>query len=110
MYDPYGIYGGALAQQLSPSVTVPAVPGENGAKSYPLGKDSSVILADSTADNVIWLKVTDSYGNASCKRGVVTWEQPHEESNATPNDQYVTVDKFNELYKKVDNLLEELNG
>lgn len=110
MYDPFGLYGGALAQQLSPTVTVPAVPGENGAKSYPLGKDSSVILADSTADNVIWLKVTDSYGNASYKRGVVNWESAPEENKTAPKEEYVTVDKFNELYKKVDNLLEELNG
>lgn len=87
---------------------VPTVPGEDGAKSYPLGRNSSVILADSTRDNTLWLKVTDSYGTPTYKHGVVTWTESKEKTEETNSENYVSMEQFKELEKKVNDLLEEL--
>jgi hypothetical protein len=77
-------------------------------KAIPWGRNSSVILADSTHDNTLWLKVTDSYGTPTYKHGVVTWTESKEKTEESNYENYVSMEQSKELEKKVNDLLGEL--
>lgn len=85
------------------------VHGEDGAKAYGLGPNSSVLLMDET-DNIVWAKVTDGAGYATLRGFRITPIETNVTSTRVDAEQYVSLKDFNDLKTKVDKLVEELNG
>jgi len=77
------------------------VKGEEGAKAYPVGANSSVALFDEDSD-IFYLKTTDSGGFPSIRKFRFMEEAEHPiEVSPTSTDEYVSKDKFNELSEQL---------
>lgn len=129
MYNPTLPYGGlgynfnaSFTQPMVQSQPIPATPiesiktvhGEEGAKAFPLGAKSSVILVDET-DNVVWFKFTDDACYATLKgyRLLPLQDEASKESKQTrtakSSTKYVTKKEFDELKTKIEKMEESLN-
>lgn len=88
------------------------VQGEAGAKSYLVAPNNTVQLWDSESQT-IYLKSADASGMPSMKildYTIRAAETPHNPAQAPINDNYVTLDKFNEIRGKLSHLEAELNA
>lgn len=79
---------------------VPVVDGENGANSYPLPPDSSVLLLDKQ-DPIVWFKSTDSGGFANVKGFSIT---PIKTKQEEIDDNYNDLDQ---RLKRIEEMLNE---
>lgn len=95
------------SMQQEPSIKVPQVHGENGAKAYSLPPDSSILLMDET-DSIIWAKMTDAAGYPTLKGFRVVPMDDVEMKEETPV--YVTTKEFDKLADKVNKLVKDLGG
>lgn len=80
----YGQQYGQYQQQ--PKQEVVKVNGENGARAYPIGANSSALLLDESGV-IVWLVVTDGAGYKTCKAYDIA---PHEEA---PTPDYNTLEQ-----------------
>lgn len=86
--------------------TIQQVEGEFGIKAYPLRPGESVIAIDTTAENILWIKVCNANGVPTIQKLKYGIEDTY-----NPNDSnYVSKKDFNELSAKLDKVLEELNN
>ena len=60
--NPYLPVASPVIPQIIPKMEIQKAHGEEGAKAYAIGPDSSVILLD-TVDPIVWIVVTDSVGS-----------------------------------------------
>lgn len=93
--------------QPQPSVplrSVQQVEGHLGIKTYPLRPGESVIAIDTTANDIMWMKVCDASGLPTIKR--IRFKIEDDTSSDTD---YVSRKDFDELSKKLDKLLEGRN-
>lgn len=117
MYNPNNLYGmNGLQMQVPNSLgamqnnqEIIRVHGEEGAKAFGLGPNSSVLLMDET-DNIVWAKVTDGAGYATLRGFRITPIETTVAAAPSESVQYVSTKEFNDLKKVVDALVEELNG
>lgn len=92
--------------QITPLRTIQQVEGEFGIKAYPLRPGESVIAIDTTAEDVLWIKICNANGVPTIQKVKYTIEDTY-----NPNDSnYVSKKDFNELSAKLDKVLEELNN
>jgi hypothetical protein len=91
-------------QQSTPLRCVQQVEGELGIKTYPLRPGESVIAIDTTAEDIMWIKVCNASGLPSIKK--IRFKIEEDDSS---NTEYVSRKDFDELSKKLDKLLEERN-
>jgi hypothetical protein len=92
--------------QVAPLRTIQQVEGEFGIKAYPLRPGESVIAIDTTADDILWIKVCNANGVPTIQKIKYSIEDTY-----NPNDSnYVSKKDFNELSAKLDKVLEELNN
>lgn len=92
--------------QVAPLRTIQQVEGEFGIKAYPLRPGESVIAIDTTADDILWIKVCNANGVPTIQKLKYGIEDTY-----NPNDNnYVSKKDFNELSAKLDKVLEELNN
>lgn len=92
--------------QITPLRTIQQVEGEFGIKAYPLRPGESVIAIDTTADDILWIKVCNANGVPTFQKIKYTVEDTY-----NPNDNnYVSKKDFNELSAKLDKVLEEINN
>lgn len=92
--------------QVTPLRIIQQVEGEFGIKAYPLRPGESVIAIDTTADDVLWIKVCNANGVPTIQKIKYTIEDTY-----NPNDNnYVSKKDFNELSAKLDKVLEEINN
>lgn len=111
-YNPYGPYapqpnyGGGFQQPQQPQQTYAFVNGVEGAKSYPMQPNQTVMLMDSEQP-VCYMKQSNGMGQATLKyyRLVETSEQELRGSAAKPSVDYVTKAEFEALSKQVAELL-----
>ena len=95
-----------MQTQVTPLRTIQQVEGEFGIKAYPLRPGESVIAIDTTAENILWIKVCNANGVPTIQKIQYTVEDAY-----NPNDSnYVSKKDFNELSAKLDKVLEELNN
>jgi hypothetical protein len=92
-------------QQSVPLRSVQQVEGELGIKTYPLRPGESVIAIDTTAEDIMWMKVCDASGLPTIKKIRFKIEE-----NTGSETDYVSRKDFDELSKKLDKLLEDRNG
>lgn len=86
--------------------TIQQVEGEFGIKAYPLRPGESVIAVDSTANDILWIKICNANGVPTIQKVKYSVEDTY-----NPNDNnYVSRKDFNELSAKLDKVLEELNN
>jgi hypothetical protein len=86
--------------------TIQQVEGEFGIKAYPLRPGESVIAIDTTADDILWIKICNANGVPTIQKLKYGIEDTY-----NPNDSnYVSKKDFNELSAKLDKVLEELNN
>lgn len=86
--------------------TIQQVEGEFGIKAYPLRPGESVIAIDTTAEDILWIKVCNANGVPTIQKIKYSIEDTY-----NPNDNnYVSKKDFNELSAKLDKVLEELNN
>lgn len=95
------------SMQQEPSIKVPRVHGENGAKAYSLPPDFSILLMDET-DSIIWAKMTDAAGYPTLKGFRIVLMDDAEMKEETPV--YVTTKEFDKLADKVNKLVKDLGG
>ena len=92
--------------QVTPLRTIQQVEGEFGIKAYPLRPGESVIAIDTTAEDILWIKVCNANGVPTIQKIKYSIEDTY-----NPNDSnYVSKKDFNELSAKLDKVLEELNN
>lgn len=92
--------------QVTPLRTIQQVEGEFGIKAYPLRPGESVIAIDTTAEDILWIKVCNANGVPTIQKIKYSIEDTY-----NPNDNnYVSKKDFNELSAKLDKVLEELNN
>lgn len=92
--------------QVAPLRTIQQVEGEFGIKAYPLRPGESVIAIDTTAEDVLWIKVCNANGVPTIQKIKYSIEDTY-----NPNDNnYVSKKDFNELSAKLDKVLEEINN
>ena len=92
--------------QVTPLRTIQQVEGEFGIKAYPLRPGESVIAIDTTAEDILWIKVCNANGVPTIQKLKYSIEDTY-----NPNDSnYVSKKDFNELSAKLDKVLEELNN
>ena len=92
--------------QVTPLRTIQQVEGEFGIKAYPLRPGESVIAIDTTADDILWIKVCNANGVPTIQKIKYSIEDTY-----NPNDNnYVSKKDFNELSAKLDKVLEEINN
>lgn len=92
--------------QVTPLRTIQQVEGEFGIKAYPLRPGESVIAIDTTAEDILWIKVCNANGVPTIQKLKYGIEDTY-----NPNDSnYVSKKDFNELSAKLDKVLEELNN
>ena len=92
--------------QITPLRTIQQVEGEFGIKAYPLRPGESVIAIDTTADDILWIKVCNANGVPTIQKVKYSIEGTY-----NPNDSnYVSKKDFNELSAKLDKVLEEINN
>ena len=111
-YGPYGApnynYGQAYQQPQQQANTYAFVNGIEGAKSYPMGPNQTVMLMDS--DNPIaYMKTSNAMGQATLKyfRLVETSEQELRNKSIQPSADYATKADLDALAKKVDSLMQK---
>ncbi len=94
------------SQQTTTLRTIQQVEGEFGIKAYPLRPGESVIAIDTTAEDVLWIKICNANGVPTIQKLKYGIEDTY-----NPNDSnYVSKKDFNELSAKLDKVLEELNN
>lgn len=92
--------------QVAPLRTIQQVEGEFGIKAYPLRPGESVIAIDTTAEDILWIKVCNANGVPTIQKIKYSIEDTY-----NPNDNnYVSKKDFNELSAKLDKVLEEINN
>lgn len=92
--------------QVAPLRTIQQVEGEFGIKAYPLRPGESVIAIDTTAEDILWIKVCNANGVPTIQKLKYGIEDTY-----NPNDSnYVSKKDFNELSAKLDKVLEEINN
>lgn len=92
--------------QVTPLRTIQQVEGEFGIKAYPLRPGESVIAIDTTAEDILWIKVCNANGVPTIQKIKYSIEDTY-----NPNDSnYVSKKDFNELSAKLDKVLEEINN
>ena len=92
--------------QVTPLRTIQQVEGEFGIKAYPLRPGESVIAIDTTAEDILWIKVCNANGVPTIQKLKYSIEDTY-----NPNDSnYVSKKDFNELSAKLDKVLEGLNN
>lgn len=100
-------YSGAYSYP-TPAQQIVRVHGEEGAKAFALGPNSSVLLMDET-DNVVWAKVSDGAGYCTLRGFRII---PLEESNVVAEQpkstEYVSKQDFDELKARFEKLEGEL--
>ena len=95
MINPYLTPQGQYAQQ--PRQEVVKVNGENGARAFPLGANSSAMLLD-TSGTLVWLVTSDGAGYKTVTPFDIT---PHQEAPAPD---------FGSLEERITRLEEKING
>ena len=95
MINPYLTPQGQYAQQ--PRQEVVKVNGENGARAFPLGANSSAMLLD-TSGTLVWLVTSDGAGYKTVTPFDIT---PHQEAPAPD---------FGSLEARITRLEEKING
>lgn len=92
--------------QIAPLRTIQQVEGEFGIKAYPLRPGESVIAIDTTAEDILWIKVCNANGVPTIQKVKYSIEDTYNPSDSN----YVSKKDFNELSAKLDKVLEELNN
>ena len=92
--------------QITPLRTIQQVEGEFGIKAYPLRPGESVIAIDTTAEDILWIKVCNANGVPTIQKVKYSIEDTYNPSDSN----YVSKKDFNELSAKLDKVLEELNN
>lgn len=110
-YPPYGApnynYGQSFQQSQQPQTNTYAfVNGIEGAKSYPMGPNQTVMLMDSE-NPIAYMKTSNAMGQATLKyfKLVETSEQELRGKSAQPNVDYATKADLEALAKKVESLM-----
>ena len=104
--NPYGVYPQQYQQiaQNQPPQQVIRVNGENGAKTYQLGANSSALLLDESG-SMVWLVTTDGAGYKSVSAYDIV---PH---RTTPTPDYGTLEnRIKKLEEIVDGYSRNLNA
>ena len=116
-YQPYGPqptygfnpnqYGQSQAQQQAQTNTYAFVNGIEGAKSYPMGPNQTVMLMDS--DNPIaYMKTSNAIGQATLKYfKLVETSEAEIRGGAKPAIEYVSKADFDELARRVEALTQK---
>lgn len=97
-FNPYGFMQQNPAPQMQPPVQVTRVNGENGAKAYNMGANSSALLLDESG-LLVWLVTTDGAGYKTVSAYDIT---PHQ---ATPAPD---IGSFENRLQTVEKKLEEM--
>lgn len=96
-YNPYQLQ---QPQQLQPQQEVTKVNGENGARAYPMGANSSALLLDNSG-LLVWLVTTDGASYKTVSAYDIT---PHK---AEPTPDYNTLEK---RIERLEGLFNEYSG
>ena len=99
-FNPYGFMQQGQMQQSMPVSQVVKVNGENGAKAYQLGANSSALLLDESG-LMVWLVTSDGAGYKSVSAYDIT---PHQEA---PKPDYGS---FESRLQNVEKRLEEISN
>lgn len=107
MYNQQPVYA-TPPQQIQPTnfLTIVPVDGESNMNTYPVAPGNSVFLIDFNA-NKLWIKSKDNNGvPLPTQKFKLIQERESLAQNLVPNNQnnYVPMDKFNQLLGVVDNL------
>ena len=97
-FNPYGFMQQNQAQAVQPPVQVVKVNGENGAKAYSIGANSSALLLDESG-LMVWLVTSDGAGYKTVSAYDIT---PHQ---TEPKPDYVN---FESRLQTVEKRLEEI--
>lgn len=108
-YSPYQNQWQQMQQQFQQPQQLPQqqltyVNGIEGARTYPLGPNSSVALFDANDNGVVFIKTTDGAGYATINRGRVIDDE--EQQPATQD--YVTRDELQRMYSDLAGQIETL--
>ena len=105
MYNPY-VYQPQFTtmQQTAQPMEIPRVTGEESARNYPIGPNSSVILLD-TNDPLIWVVVTDASGFKTVTAYSIAPYKPEKpmSENELKNQLTALTDRLKDLETKFDN-------
>lgn len=77
-FNPYGFMQPQIAQQVQPQMQIVKVSGENGAKAFSMGANSSALLLDESG-LMVWLCTTDGGGYKTVSAYDIT---PHQNAPA----------------------------
>ena len=94
MFNPYGFLQQYQTPQL-PSTQVTKVHGENGARAYTMGPNSSALLLDESQP-IVWLKVTDGASFPTITPYKITPCEKEEDTLAT------SITKLDERISKIE--------
>lgn len=88
-----------------PTLQIPWVNGEVGARAYIIPPNSAVLLMDSD-NNRFYIKSSDANGRAT----IETFDYARHSEEAVDTSQFITRAEYNSLKQSVENLQQSING